>query len=70
MKQPILIITEPFPSTFFKHQITVLDQIHFHKHSSISGFTNISRPLKFFLLHLIFHSVNGSRSSNFQISVN
>jgi len=64
LKQPILGITEPFPSIFFKHQLTVLDQIHFWKHSNISGFTAIPRPLEFFLLYLIFHSMNG-RSSNF-----
>jgi len=65
MKQPVLGITEPFPSTFFKHQLTVFDQIYFHKHSNISGFTSIPRPLEFFLLYLIFHSMNGRRSSNF-----
>lgn len=65
MKQPVLGITESFPSTIFKHQLTILDQIHFCKHSDISGFTSIPRPLEFFLLYLIFHSVNGSRSSNF-----
>jgi len=70
MKQPILGITEPFPSTFFKHQLTILQvyQIHFHKHSNISGFTSIHRPLEFFLLYLIFHSMNGS--SNFQKTCN
>jgi len=70
MKQPILEILEPFPSTLFKHQLTVLDQIHFHKYSNISCFISIPRPLQLFWLYLIFHSVNGSRNSNFQKTCN